>query len=171
MAGPGRLPSGPSSHALLAEGQAGTGGVSAHTRVPPGRFLPAASRTYLQPHRRRLCGLCRAAPAQPLPAPSRAEPGQGQALDAAERSGGRRAAGTGKRSRPCAGNRAAGREEGKQHPGLSPSSLGRSAAAPPRKGLSAFPAAFPLPSTWTVGFVCLLLCLEGFNDSVEFCQS
>lgn len=40
-------------------------------------------------------------------------------------SGGRRARSREKRSRPCAGNGAAGREEGKQHPRLKPSSPGR----------------------------------------------
>lgn len=43
MAGPKWLPSSPSSHVLLPEGQAATEGVSANARVPPARFLPAAS--------------------------------------------------------------------------------------------------------------------------------
>lgn len=166
MAGPGWLPSRPSSHALLPEGQAGTEGVSANARVPPGRFLPAASCRLHVPAASAAASAGRAA--QPQAALACSEPGRGQERPwmPQQRSGGRRAAGTGKRSRPCAGNRAAGREEGKQHPGLSPSSLGRRAAAPPRKVLCAFPDAFPLPSAWAVGFVCLLLCLDGFNGSV-----
>lgn len=123
--------------------------------------LPAA-RTYLSLP-------CRPAPAGlPIPAgPGREREALGRRRVPQPRCGGRRAPGTGKRSRPCAGNSAAGREEGAASP---PAPAGMLLQLP-EKALSGLPAAFPLPSARAAGFVCLLLCLDGFNGSVSFRQS
>lgn len=85
-----------------------------------------------------------------------------------KRSGGREAPSREKRSRPCAGNGAAGREEGKQHPLAETCPESRE---PSLKGVFIrFPAAFCLPSAWAVVFVSPSLCLDGFNVS-NCCKS
>lgn len=95
MGGPERLPSRPSSHVLLPEGQAATEAVSTNARVPPARCFLLPPRTCSL--RRRLCGLCRPARAEPS-RPIRAEPagrrGPGCRSSAPE-AGGRQGRGSG----------------------------------------------------------------------------
>lgn len=120
-AGPECLPSRDS----LPEGQAATEEEGAESTARSCPRLPAA-RTYLSL-------LCRPAPAGlPMAAgPGREREALGRRRVPQPRCGGGRAPGTGKRSRPCAGSSAAGREEG----AASSSSPGRTAAAAPWKGL------------------------------------